>query len=459
MREEKAPSFLLLKPVERPTSSMSRCCKWIARCIAGAAAIGMLTAAPSGTAGNSQAMVVQEAAWLAPQGNLFEPYPKLDLSPGFSEFTDQTLRQVVRLSVGGYALKIKFSNEYGKTPLTLNRVQIAASLGLGAIDPATSRPVTFAGKTDVTIPPGKQIYSDDIAFPAKAFSELAVSIYIKDADDRTGHHFSRNISYIGSGDLTEAANIPNARKSTSSFYMPEIAVLRHTRGRVIVAFGDSITDYTPVMDGYEDWPDQLADMSRATFDVSVVDAGMGGNRWVRSNMGPCGLCRFTRDVLNIEGVTDVVLADGVNDIGLSYRYANGFKNPHEVVSAKQIIDAMKAAIRIAKAKGIKVYVATIVPFESPSADSDYYTSGKPNQIPYGMKKPYNGEQIRQEVNAFIRSDPSIDGVIDIDRAIADPADPLRERKDLTRDSLHPNADGLVIFAQLVYGAIFRSQER
>ena len=419
-----------------------------------------VAAGPVDAASDLGSRKVDIATYLAPQSDLTEPYPGLDLSPGFSEFKDQTLRQVMRIAIGGDGLKIKFSNEYGTTPLTLDVVRIAASLGLGVIDPATSVPVIFGGMAQVTLAPGKEVYSDEIKIASKAFSEFAVSIYMKRADVRTAHRFSRNISYIGAGDLTLATDLPNAKRSTASFYLPEIVAVRTGKPRVIVAFGDSITDYTPEMDGYEDWPDQLQAIAHTNFDVSVVDAGIGGNRWVRNNMGPCGVCRFKRDVLDIEGVTDVVLVNGVNDLGLSYRYANGFKNPDEVVTAKQIIGAMQKAIEMAKAKGLRVYAATIVPFKGPpdsKASSDYYTSGQANEVPFGKTEPLNGEQMRQEVNSFIRTDKSIDGVIDIDRAIADPTDPLRERKDLSRDGLHPNKDGLALFAQLAYRAIFRSQ--
>lgn len=398
------------------------------------------------------------STFLAAQIDLDEPQTGYDISIGIRELRDQTIRQTARLSAGGGALKLRLSNEFGIEPLTIDAVTLAHSLGLGRIVTDSLRSVTFHGKRSVTIAPGAEVLSDAIAIEARALSTIAVSMHIGQAKVRTGHRFSRTTTYIGAGDQTASAAITEARSIRSGLFMPEIIALRKSPARVIVAFGDSITDSSPIIDAHQDWPDHLAGFVNATHpEYSVVNAGIGGNRWVRSNMGPCGTCRFERDVLRIAGVTHVVLALGINDIGLSIPFSRGFKDPSQAVNAQQIIAAMQDAIRRAKAHGIKVYVATLVPFQT--ASPGYYTTGKPDQVPYGATTPIDGEQIRAEVNAFIRQNREIDGVIDFDRAIADPADPLRQRKDYTQEGLHPNAAGLTLFAGLVHQAIFGTENR
>lgn len=396
------------------------------------------------------------ATFLAPQSDLLEPYPGPGLPVPITEFKDQTVRQIVRVSIGGASLKIKFSNEFGKAPLTLNAVRVAASLGLGAIDIDTSKPVTFGGRTSVTIAPGGQVYSDRIDYPVKALSELAVSIYMQDAAVRTGHRFSNTTSYVVSGDATSTPTLEGAQAVASTYFMPEILTVARTKPIVVVALGDSITDTgASTKDAHKSWPDQLSTMANATFNASVLNGGIGGNRWVRNNMGPCGLCRFKRDVLSVEGVTHVVLQLGINDIGLSMRFANGFKDSSQTVSAAQIIANMQEAINLAKRKGIKVYLTTIVPFKGPM--TDYYTTGKPDQIPFGSTQPYNGEQVRQEVNAFIRGNRDVDGIIDFDRALSDPKDPLSQRREYTAEGLHPNDAGGALLARLAYLSVFRGE--
>jgi len=397
------------------------------------------------------------STWLAPQMDLDEPYPGMDLSIGVKELDDQTLRQSFRISAGGGGLRLRFSNEFGTSPLTIDSVTLARSLGLGAVDAASILPVTFGGKRSMTIAQGAEALSDAINVEARALSEWAVSMHFRHATVRTGHRFSRTTTWIGAGDMTASAIMPEGKKIQASLFMPEVIALRRARTKVIVAFGDSITDNSPVPNAHQSWPDHLAGFVNAGHpDVSVVNAGIGGNRWVKGNMGPCGLCRFERDVLRIDGVSHVVLALGINDIGNGYRYSHGFKDASQTVSAQQIIAEIRRAIGMAKAKGIKVYAATLVPFKT--GFTDYYTTGQPDQVPYGGTSPHNGEQIRGEINTFIRQNREIDGVIDIDRALADPADPLSQRKDYTLEGLHPNAAGETLFARLVYEAIFAAPQ-
>ncbi|AQV96636.1 hypothetical protein BJN34_22495 [Cupriavidus necator] len=388
------------------------------------------------------------AAYVAPQSDLLEPTGFSGLAPSFPQFKEQTIRQVVRLSAGGKSLKIKFSNLFGTEPLTLDKIHVASNLGNGNIGPTTDKALTFSGSPSVTIAPGAEVYSDVLAYPTSAFTDLSVSIYMKSATIRTARRFSSTTTYLSAGDVTSSAGMPSASKLSSIYYMSQIVVLRESKMNVVVAMGDSITEGagSSTTDAYNTWPDQLARIANSRFEVSVVNTGLGGNRWVKDGFGQCGLCRLDRDVLSVPGVTHVIMSLGVNDIGLGYYYSNTFKDPSQLVSAKQITDNIQAAVDKAKAKGLKVYLGTITPFKG----TYYYTSGQPSDIPYGATTPYNGEQVRQDVNAFIRANKTIDGYIDFDKTMQDPSDPQKALTTWTSDgTLHPNDVGYAHMAQTV----------
>lgn len=403
---------------------------------------------PSSASPPTQTPTFEVAAFVAPQSDLLEETGFAGLAPSSPQFKEQTIRQVAHLSTGGSALKIKFSNLFGVEPLTLDKVHIAHNLGNGSIDASTDKALTFSGSQSVTIPPGSEMYSDVIAYPTAAFTDLAVSIYMKNATVRTARRFSSTTTYLGTGDLTASAAMPSATKLNAIHYMSQVVVVRESKVNVVVAMGDSITEGagSSTTDAYNSWPDQLARIANSRFEVSVVNAGLGGNRWVKNVFGQCGLCRLDRDVLSVPGVTHVIMSLGVNDIGLGYYYSNTFKDPSQLVNAKQITDNIQAAVDKAKAKGIKVYLGTITPFKG----TYYYTSGQPGEVPFGATVPYNGEQVRQDVNAFIRANKTIDGFIDFDKVMQDPSDPQKALTAWTFDgTLHPNDVGYAHMAQAV----------
>ncbi|MCP2091847.1 UNVERIFIED_ORG: lysophospholipase L1-like esterase [Paraburkholderia sediminicola] len=387
------------------------------------------------------------ATFLAPQNDMLELTPFPGQGPQFPAFQEQTLRQIAHVSAGGKAIRIKFSNLFGTTPLTLDKVHVAKSLGGGVVDLTTDKPLTFSGSASVTIPVGQELYSDLLTFALAPVSDLSVSIYMKNATVRTAHRSSTTTSFVGGGDLTASASIPNPTTSVSTYYMPEIDVTRDTKVNVVVAFGDSITDGVASTENtYSNWPDQLSAIANSKFDVSVVNAGLGGNRWVKDDFGPCGLCRFQRDVLDAKGVTHVIILLGNNDIGLGYEYDNIYKDPNWLVTTQQMTSNMQTAINMAKAKGIKVYAGTIVPFKG----SFYYTSGQPNEVAYGQTLPYNGEAMRETFNSFIRTNSTVDGVIDFDKTLQDPSDPLQQRAAWNSgDNLHPNDAGYANIARSI----------
>lgn len=384
----------------------------------------------------------QLTSWHAAQMDINDTGEDL-ASLKIQEFKNQTIRQISRLSIGGDSLKIKFSNEYGKESLVLDKIKISKSLGGSKIDNSTIHTILFNGKESIEIPVGGTVFSDEIKIHTSALDKLAISIYVKSAKVGTLHYFSPTTSYIGEGDQTNAIDINTPLEITSSFFMPQIDVIREDKVPVIVAFGDSITDGaipTFNVDLYNNYVDQLSEkFISSSLNYSVVNSGLGGNRLTRDIVGKKGNSRFSRDVLDISGVSHVIILIGINDIGLGYDWSKSQNDPTQLVTSDELINSLSERIKDAKSKNIKIYIGTIVPFKN----SFYYSDGSSSNIPGGGTSiPYNGEKIRQEVNEFIRNNTEIDGVIDFDKALQDPLDPLQQMQGYhIGDNLHPNSAG------------------
>lgn len=387
-----------------------------------AVSLGVL-AACGGEGDDSPSATVQVATWTASQSDLNEDLSALGIAkPNPAAFQNQTFRQIARIAVGGTNIRVKFSNKYGATPLTLDKVRIAKSIGAAAIDVSSDQPVTFSGATALTLAAGQELWSDPIKLSVDAHAQLAVSIFTQQATIATAHRFSNTSTYVATGDQTSASTLSAAASSTSSssYFMSEIDVERTAPTKVIVAFGDSITDgNASTTNAYLDYPDQLANRALAKDpNLSVVNAGLGGNRWLNDVFGTKGVERFASDALGVSGVSDVIILLGVNDLGFSLLY------PDQVVTSDQVIAAATTVIAQAKAMNVRVFMGTITPFKG----AFYYTDA--------------GEAKRQAINAWIRTNKDIAGVVDFDKAMQDPSDPLSlPAAWQSGDHLHPNDAG------------------
>ena len=391
------------------------------------------------------------ASWYAAQADRQEALIPAFPAPAPKSVSDQTLRQIVYVSAAGSQVRLKFSNLFGDAPVTLDAVSIAARSGsAGGIDPSTSRPVTFGGAASLTMAPGTEAFSDTVDFPVAANSTVAVSTYVRNTTPlRTEHHLARQLSYVAAGNVTTAAtpawtqinDTPPSANGGSTAWLTELDVLRGDSPKVIVAFGDSITDgYGSTQDANNRWPNILSRIvaaDPATYGpTSVVDAGISGNRWKNDVIGPKGEGRFQRDVLDVSGATHTVILLGINDIGFE-QFA-----PAQVVPASAVTAAIQTAVDQAKARGLKVLVGTLTPFKPTPI---YYTDAR--------------EAKRQAVNDFIRKSlKNADAVVDFDQALADPANPLQMRPAYDfGDNLHPNDAGYQAMAQTV-AATLRSMK-
>jgi len=359
--------------------------------------------------------------WMAaPQ--LTEP-ANLPPAPGFS---DTTLRQVIRVTLGGKQIRVRFSNEFGMMPLTLTSVHIAKPAAGGAIRTETDRGLTFERGASVTIPPGGIAISDTISYDLPPLSDLAVTLHTQTSShDITGHPGSRCTSYLCAGDHVSEPDLTSASKIDHWYFLSGVEVQARRGSGAVVTLGDSITDGrgSPT-NGNGRWPDFLAQRlqrERATSDrVAVLNAGIGGNCVIRGGLGPPALARLDRDVLTRPGARWLIVFEGINDLGTRSS------------SASDMIAAYKQIIVLARARGLRIYGATILP----CGKSFYFTPEL--------------EAARQEINEWIRNGNGFDAVIDLDAVLRDPAIPSQLAAIAeSPDHLHPSGLAYKILAESI----------
>ena len=275
-------------------------------------------------------------------------------APGFS---NQTIRQIVRISVGSSKFRVRLSNEFGAQAVLIGDAHVAISAGRAAIKPGTDRVLTFSGSPTVTIPRRAAVLSDPVDLPAPNLTSLAVSLYLpQSTGPATWHVEGKQTAYIVAGDAAGAADIgAGATTSTSRFFLSGVEAASFEPKSAVVTFGDSITDGTnSTVDADHRWPDFLAARLAASHDddTGVVDEGISGNRLLHDIIGPNALSRFDRDVLATPGVRFMTVLLGINDIGFG-----GFVTT-EAVTADEIIAAYRQLIARAHSRGIRIYGCT-----------------------------------------------------------------------------------------------------
>lgn len=371
-----------------------------------------------------------QAAWSSSQ---LSPAADAQLEPG--ALRDATLRQIVRPSLAGQRVRIRFSNAFGRAPLTIDAASVARAAGAtgGTLDPATLRPLRFARRAAVTIPAGAEWVSDSVDLPFRAFDDLAVSLHLaNEPDGQTAHPGSRATSYLVPGERTGAIALTDARTVDRWYMLAGVEVERCAAPGGVVTLGDSITDgYGVKPNSYTRWTDVLA--RRLGGSVAVLNAGIGGNRVLLDGLGPSALARLDRDVFGQAGVRHLILFEGVNDIGVLTRDAPASAAAHQAL-VEGVTGAFAQIVARAHAHGIAVHAATILPF----AGSAYYHPGAAS------------EADRAAINAWIRTPGNVDSVIDLDRLLRDPARPtyLDPRYD-SGDGLHPNATGYRVIGEAI----------
>ncbi len=371
------------------------------------------------------------------------PEPRNTLPP--DDMQDATIRQSLRLSMGGDTLRVHISNAFGTEPLLFTSVHIARAVapGSSAIVPGSDRALTFAGDAAVTVPPGAEYISDPIHYPVAPLTNLTITFHLDSPPSReTGHPGSRTTTYFLHGDHVADLDLPGAGKIEHWYQIAGVDVLAPAGAASIVALGDSITDgHATTTNGNDRWTDDLAERLQAApgmHDIGVLNQGIGGNHLLTFGLGPAALARFDRDVLAQPGARWLIVFEGVNDLGRLSRKAQTTPAEHKAL-VHQIIAAYQQIIVRAHTHGIRVIGATITPF----GGSGYY-------------HPDNAiEADWQAVNTWIRTPGHFDAVVDFAKVVGDPANPDRLLPaDDCGDHLHPNPAGYKALADSIPLSLF-----
>jgi lysophospholipase L1-like esterase len=396
----------------------------------------------------SFALAADKTHWVVTWGA--SPAPQLadeaQMRTAKLEFQNQTLREIVRTSIGGNTVRVRLSNAFGNDTVEIATAHIALRDKGAAIVAASDRPLTFGGRSSIAIPPNALVLSDPVKLDAPAAGDLAVSIFIREKTLGAGIHYSsQQTSYIAEGDQAGVASLDSPSNITSWVFLTAVEVLAPESASTVVAFGDSITDGArSTVDANHRWPDTLAARLLARHSrnqVAVLDAGIGGNRILHDaktnvRFGVSALARFDRDVLAQPGVKYVIILEGINDLG----HAGSSAPASETVSADDLIEGMKQMIERAHEHGIKVFGATLTPFEG--ASPGYFTPEK--------------EVKRKALNEFIRNGHAFDGVIDVEKAVRDPQNPDRMLAAYDGgDHLHPGDAGYKAMGDSIDLALFK----
>jgi lysophospholipase L1-like esterase len=347
---------------------------------------------------------------------------------------NQTLRQIIRTSIAGSRVRVVFANTFGTAPLNVGGASIALHGKESDIVPSSLHKLTVNGSTSFRIPTGAVMLSDPVDLQVSARTELAIDMFVPDnlgagPSPITMHNGANQTSYIAAGNHIGDSALPAGAVTRSWFLLSRVEVAAAPRAGAIAAFGDSITDGTrSTSDTNNRWPDHLA--RRLPPEFAVMNVGIAGNRVLSEgnfNAGINALARFDRDVLAQPGVTHVIVMEGINDIGA----ANA--------AVDDLIAAHKQMIERAHQRGLKVYGATLTPYEGAA----YFTT--------------EGEVKRKALNQWIRTSGMYDGVIDFEAVVRDPAAPTKFKPEFdSGDHLHPNDAGYKAMGESVDLALFKS---
>ncbi len=401
--------------------------------------IGLLATTASSSASDP-------AHWVATWGAAQIPGPAVGTVPPAPHFSRQTLRELIRVSLGGTRVRVRFSNEYGSRPLLIGSAYVAIADSHGKLRLDTSRRFTFQGKPTVVIPTGSPYLSDAVELDVKPLTTLSISLYLpEDTGPCTWHPGGvADVLVSSSGDFTNQDFKPQAKVEARAF-LSGIEVDSDPEAKVVAVLGDSLADGMGSTPGANrSWPDLLAarlnaPQRRASW--GVVNLSITGNRVIDDGAGPSALRRFDNEVLSVPGVAYVIVAEGINDIGLSYgQVSDRYKPlvPTRPATAERIVAGYVQLIERAHARGIRVFGATLLPYSG----SDYYSNA--------------GESVRQAVNQWIRTSHAFDEVLDFDATLRDRTRPEKIADALQPgDHLHGNDAGYERLARSIDLSLFK----
>jgi lysophospholipase L1-like esterase len=399
------------------------------------AVLGAAAAASAAVALSCPAVAAAGPSWVGTwTGSPIAGASSSSCPAGDGAMAGRTVRNIVYPSVSGSRVRVRFSNTFGTAPLTIGSASVAVAETGAQTVPGTMRRLLFGGKRSVTVPAGAEALSDWLDMNVAQQRDLAVSAYVPAlTGPATFHSLAMQKSFTGPGDAATKAAAANFPTAISCWLFADgVDVLPSSRVRgSVVAFGDSITDgYGSAVNANDRWPNFLARRldARAGNTLSVVDEGISGNR-VLSDAGTAGvsaLARFDRDVLSQPGARDVIVVEGINDIG------NSDIGAIPTVTAPDLIAGYRQMISQAHAAGLRIFGGTLTPFQG----AGYWSA--------------QGEQTRDAANRWIRSSGEFDGVVDFAAATASPDNPkVFDPAYDSGDHLHPNDSGYRAMADAI----------
>lgn len=350
-------------------------------------------------------------------------------------FDDQTVRMIVRASLGGQRLRVELSNMMSAQPVEVGAAHIGLHKGDGVIVAGSDRALTFGGSASFTMQPGMLVVSDPVDLEVAPLAELAVSLYLPhDTGMPTTHLLGLHTAYISKGNMTGAGTMPEPTNMTSYTWLSGVDVLAPADAYTVVAFGDSITDgQGSTRDRDKMWAGVLAarlNANKATRHVAVINEGIGGNQVLRDAFGAAGvaaLSRLDRDVFARPGVKLVILLEGINDMTI-----RGGTDAPGALTAEEMIWGYRELIARCHEHGIKVVGATVTPDRGIRMSTE------------------RGEGIRQKVNEWIRAKGNFDAFVDFDAAIRDPQNPTLVKAEFdSGDHIHPSDAGYEVMGNAI----------
>jgi len=420
--------------------------------LAGALAAGVAHAA--GPAARPPTAHPARTTWVGSWGSVPTTVPPASTTM----FSNQTIRQTVHLSIGGSALQVRFSNEFGTAPLVIGEAHVGLAAGSQpsrSVAPGSDRRLSFAGHVSATVPAGAPLLSDPVRLAVRPGADLVVSLYLpRPTRATTTHAFAFQENVVAAGNVTGSRTVTPTATFGQWWFLSGVSVAAPAHDGAVVALGDSITDganTTPNTNSR--WPDVLARRLQATpglRGLGVLNEGISGNRLLHdpnplpgsgadafaAQFGESALRRFDRDVSSQPGARYVIVLLGVNDLG----HPGTIAPESERVTPADLIAGYQQVIDRAHQQGMLVFGGTITPFANDT---------------FGFDTPAN-RAARLVVNRWIRTSGAYDGVVDFDAALRDPADPERIRPEFdSGDHLHPNDAGAAALANAVPLRLFR----
>ncbi|MEB3849086.1 SGNH/GDSL hydrolase family protein [Acinetobacter pittii] len=353
------------------------------------------------------------------------------------QISNQTIKQISQISLGGEAIRLVFTNQYGDQPLYIDKTTVGLVKGQ-SLKSKNAYPVYFSGKLKAQILPGKQLMSDPIQLPVPDHAQLMVNTFIqKPTTFKTFHWDAKQTSWLITGNQTANLNTPSSAKTTTArLLLSAVEVKPKRKAHVVAVIGDSITDgATATLDANTRWTDFLA-KRLSPHQVAVINSGISGNRLLTDGMGDNALDRLKKEVFQYSGVKTLIVLVGINDISWP---GTAFAPKQQIPTFEALTQDYKRVVDEAHRQGIQVIGATLLPF-----------SGALPNTPLDNYYQPNKDELRQRINHWIRTSHTFDGVLDLEQGLKDPKHPDRLNPIYdSGDHLHPNDRGNQQMANLV----------